>query len=92
MTKLKENQIIEKLKSLNGWYIDNNSLKKKFKTKAFPQTLGLVTEIGALCQQFDHHPDYLILKYSEIEVSFSTHSVGGLTDKDFNIAKQIDLL
>lgn len=92
MTKLKENQIIERLKSLNGWYLDNNSLKKKFNTKGLPQTLGLVSEIGALCQQFDHHPDYLTLKYSEIEVSFSTHSVGGLTDKDFNIAKQIDLL
>lgn len=92
MIKLTENQITEKLKSLNGWYIENNSLKKKFKTKGFPQTLGLVAEIGALCQQFDHHPDYLTLKYSEVEVSFSTHSIGGLSEKDFDIAKQIDLL
>jgi 4a-hydroxytetrahydrobiopterin dehydratase len=92
MNKLNENQIKEKLESLNGWYIENNSLKKKFKTKGFPQTLGLVSEIGALCQQLDHHPDYLTLKYSEVEVSFSTHSIGGLTEIDFEIAKQIDLL
>ena len=92
MTKLTENQITKKLNTLNDWYLENNSIKKKFKTKGFPQTMGLVAEIGALCQQFDHHPDYLTLKYSEVEVSFSTHSVGGLSEKDFEIAKQIDLL
>jgi 4a-hydroxytetrahydrobiopterin dehydratase len=92
MTKLTEKQITEKLNTLNGWYIENNSIKKKFITKGFPQTMGLVAEIGALCQQFDHHPDYLTLKYSEVEVSFSTHSVGGLSEKDFEIAKQIDFL
>lgn len=92
MTKLAENQITDNLKSLTGWYRENNSIKKVFKTKGFPQTMGLVAEIGALCQQLDHHPDYLTLKYSEVEVSFSTHSVGGLSEKDFEIAKQIELL
>jgi 4a-hydroxytetrahydrobiopterin dehydratase len=92
MIKLTEERISENLKSLNGWYLENNSIRKKFITKGFPQTLGLVAEIGALCQQLDHHPDYLTLKYSEVEVSFSTHSVGGLSEKDFEIAKQIELL
>ncbi|MCX6163845.1 MAG: 4a-hydroxytetrahydrobiopterin dehydratase [Ignavibacteriae bacterium] len=92
MTKLTENQISERLISLNGWFLKDGSIKKVFKTKGFPQTMGLVAEIGALCQQFDHHPDYLTLKYSEVEVSFSTHSIGGLSEKDFEIAKQIELL
>jgi 4a-hydroxytetrahydrobiopterin dehydratase len=92
MTKLTENQITERLISLNGWFLKDGSIKKIFNTKGFPQTMGLVSEIGALCQQLDHHPDYLTLKYSEVEVSFSTHSIGGLSEKDFEIAKQIDLL
>ena len=92
MTKLNYSRISEYLKSLNGWKLENNSIKKIFKTKGFPQTLGLVSEIGALCQQFDHHPDYLTLKYSEVEVSFSTHSAGGVTEKDFEIVKQIESL
>ena len=92
MTKLSENQISKNLKPLKGWKYENSSIKKVFKTKGFPQTLGLVSEIGALCQQFDHHPDYLTLKYAEVEVSFSTHSVGGISEKDFKIAKQIELL
>jgi|WetSurMetagenome_2_1015567.scaffolds.fasta_scaffold39792_5 4a-hydroxytetrahydrobiopterin dehydratase len=92
MIKLTEDQISENLKSLNGWFLKDGSIKKIFNTKGFPQTMGLVSEIGALCQQLDHHPDYLTLKYSEVEVSFSTHSVGGLSEKDFEIAKQIELL
>lgn len=92
MNKLTDKQISENLDSLENWKYENSSLKKVFRTKGFPQTLGLVSEIGALCQQFDHHPDYLTLKYAEVEVSFSTHSVKGVTEKDFEIAKQIELL
>ena len=90
--KYSKEEIIEKLKNIDGWYLENNSIKKKFKTNSFPETLGLVTAIGALCQQFDHHPDYLTMKYAEIEVSFSTHSAGGVSEKDFEIAKHINLL
>jgi 4a-hydroxytetrahydrobiopterin dehydratase len=92
MSKLNGNQISENLKKLKGWVLMDGSIKKSFKTKGFPQTMGLVSEIGALCQQVDHHPDYLTLKYAEVEVSFSTHEVGGLSDKDFEIAKLIDSL
>jgi 4a-hydroxytetrahydrobiopterin dehydratase len=69
-----------------------DSIKKLFKTKGFPQTMGLATSIGALCQQHDHHPDYLTMKYASVEVSFSTHSAGGITQKDLNIAKEIESL
>jgi 4a-hydroxytetrahydrobiopterin dehydratase len=54
--------------------------------------MGLVTAIGALCQQHDHHPDYLTMKYSDVEVSFSTHSAKGITMKDIDIAKDINTL
>jgi len=90
--KLSHEELNFVLKDLDKWYIENNSLKKRFYTKGFAQTLGYVTSIGALCQQFDHHPDYLTLKYQEIEVSFSTHTEGGITEKDVNIAKQIEKL
>jgi 4a-hydroxytetrahydrobiopterin dehydratase len=92
MSKLTGKQIKENLKSLKGWVLQKGSIKKVFKTKGFPQTMGLVSEIGALCQQLDHHPDYLTLKYAEVEVSFSTHSVGGISEKDFEIAKLIEKL
>lgn len=92
MEKLNEQQINEALSSLNDWKLLENSIKKTFKTKGFPQTMGLVTAIGSFCQQRDHHPDYLTMKYSSVEVSFSTHTVKGITEKDIEIAKDIDTL
>jgi len=92
MKLLSEKEINKKLKNLNGWYFSNGSVKKKFKTKGYPQTVGLVTSVAALCQQFDHHPDYILMKYSEVEISFSTHSTGGVTDKDMQIAEEIEKL
>ncbi len=92
MEKLTESQIQAELKKLPGWSYSGSSIVKTFKTEGFPQTMGLVTAIGAFCQQHDHHPDYLTLKYSGIEVSFSTHSVKGITIKDIKIAKDINTL
>ena len=92
MEKLTDQQIKTELSKLQGWSMSENSIRKTFTTKGFPQTLGLTTAIGALCQQHDHHPDYLTLKYSSVEVSFSTHSAKGITQKDFDIAKDIDTL
>jgi 4a-hydroxytetrahydrobiopterin dehydratase len=92
MEKLDSTQIQEELNSLEGWEVVENSIRKSFKTKGFPQTMGLVTAIGALCQQHDHHPDYLTMKYSDVEVSFSTHSAKGITMKDIDIAKDINTL
>lgn len=82
------------LKSIqkSGWIVKGKSITKVFKTKNFPQTMALVSGICGLCQQFDHHPDYLTMKYAQVEVSFSTHSEGGITEKDINIANEIELL
>jgi 4a-hydroxytetrahydrobiopterin dehydratase len=73
-----------------GWEVEGKSIVKTFKTKNFPQTMALVSGICGLCQQYDHHPDFLTMKYSEAKVSFSTHTAGGITEKDINIALEIE--
>ena len=90
MEKMNPDVVFEKIKEISGWFVDGNSIKKTFKTKGFPATMGLVSMIGAVCQQFDHHPDYMTVKYSEVEVAFSTHTAGGITQKDIDIAKEIN--
>jgi len=92
MKKLTTEQIKESFESLEGWEYDGASIKKLFKTKGFPQTMGLATAIGAICQRHDHHPDYLTIKYASVEAAFSTHDAGGITIKDINIAKEINAL
>lgn len=92
MGKVSEQEIKEELKNLTGWEAVGDSIRKTFTTKGFPQTMGLATAIGALCQQHDHHPDYLTMKYASIDISFSTHSEKGITKKDIKIAKEIETL
>ncbi len=92
MRKLSNDELSSALKELEGWKNENNSIVKTFKTFGFPQTMALSSAICCFCQQHDHHPDYLTMKYAELIVSFSTHSEGGITDKDIQMAKEIETL
>ena len=90
MEKLTDKQIAEALIEMPGWNFVDGSIKKTFKTRHYPATMAFVTAIGGFCQKRNHHPDYVIMKYKQVEVSFSTHSVGGITLNDIEIAKDID--
>lgn len=90
MDKLTEEQISDALKNFSGWVYSNGSIKKTFKTQNYPLTLAFVTAVGAICQRKNHHPDYMLVKFNEIEVSFSTHSAGGVTEKDTEIASELE--
>lgn len=90
MEKLNPDLVLQRIKEVKGWFVEGNSIKKIIKTKGFPSTAGIVTTICTICQQFDHHPDHLTMKYTEIEVVFSTHTAGGITEKDIEIAIEIN--
>lgn len=90
LPKLTEEQVLELLKDITGWKYDNGSIKKVFKTKNFPVTMGFVTAIGGFCQKRNHHPDYVLMKFKEVEVSFSTHYAGGITQNDIDIAHDLE--
>lgn len=74
---------------LDGWYLEDGWLRKKFNTDGWPTTLMLVNAVGYLCEAADHHAD-LIVTYAKLWVKLKTHSAGGITDKDFALAKKID--
>jgi 4a-hydroxytetrahydrobiopterin dehydratase len=88
--KLSKEEIEEFLKSLPGWSYQDGSIRKIFKTSSYPATMGFVSAVGGVCQRLNHHPDYVLIKYKEIEVSFSTHSAGGITEKDIEAAKELE--
>ncbi len=90
MEKLSDQKITEALISLPGWNYSDGSIKKIFKTQNFPATMGFVAAAGGFCQRRNHHPDYILMKFKEIEVSFSTHSVGGVTQNDIDIASDLE--
>ncbi len=89
MTLLAENEIAEGLAKLEGWGQEGNQIIKQFKFKNFVHSMGFVTEVGILAERVDHHPDILI-EYSKVTITLSTHSEGGLTEKDFMLAGEIE--
>lgn len=90
MEKLNEAEVSTALALLPGWKYENGSIKKVFKTQSYPATMGFVTSAGGYCQRRNHHPDYILMKFKEVEVSFSTHSVGGITQNDIDTATDLE--
>ena len=84
-----ETQIGERLQQLPGWYYEDGWIRRVYKTDGWPTTLMLVNTIGYLSEAAYHHPD-LSVTWGRITVKLSTHSAGGITDKDFALARQIE--
>ena len=84
-----EAQIAERLQALPGWYFEDGWIRRVYKTDGWPTTLMLVNAIGYLSEAAYHHPD-LTVTWGRITVKLSTHSAGGITDKDFALARRIE--
>lgn len=84
-------QIPAKLTELGlvDWYLEDGWLRRKFNTDGWPTTLMLTNAIGYLCEAAYHHAD-LSITWGKLWVKLKTHSAGGITDKDFALAKKID--
>src|SRR5260370_6840307 len=73
---------------LNEWYLEDGWLRRKFTTDGWPTTLMLTGAIGYVCEAAWHHAD-LAITWGKLWVKLKTHSAGGITDKDFTLAKKI---
>lgn len=91
MALLSEEKIREELKDLEGWEQKGNEIFKQFKFKNFVESVGFVNKTAILAEKADHHPDILI-QYNKVNLTLLTHSEGGLTEKDFNLAHEIEKL
>jgi 4a-hydroxytetrahydrobiopterin dehydratase len=74
---------------LDAWYLEDGWLRRKYNTDGWPTTLMLVNAIGFLCEAAYHHAD-LAVTWAKVWVKLQTHSAGGITDKDFALAKKIE--
>jgi 4a-hydroxytetrahydrobiopterin dehydratase len=86
---LSKQEIHEKLKEMRDWSHQGKSLHKRYSFKSFMPAIGFVNKIAEAAEKANHHPD-ITINYSVVTISLSTHSEGGVTDRDFNLAKQID--
>jgi 4a-hydroxytetrahydrobiopterin dehydratase len=91
MALLTESEIRDRLASLNGWDRTGNEIKKTYTFESFADSIAFVNRVSALAETADHHPDFLI-QYTRVTLSLSTHSAGGLTRRDMDLAGRIDEL
>jgi len=83
-------EINKKLQDLSGWSLIDNTIQKEFILKDFVDALSFIMKVAFLAEKLDHHPDLLLHSWNKVKIIISTHSEGGLTEKDFNLAKQIE--
>ncbi|MBN1543383.1 4a-hydroxytetrahydrobiopterin dehydratase [candidate division KSB1 bacterium] len=92
MALLDEKTLRVRMKEAGQWRRRGKKLEKSVVCKNFRQALDYVNRIGELAEKADHHPDLMITDWNRVSIVLSTHSQGGLTEKDFSLAKQIDEL
>jgi 4a-hydroxytetrahydrobiopterin dehydratase len=87
---LSQTEIQGKLRTIPGWALaKSKAIQKKFTLGNFKDALAFVNQVGDLAEKFDHHPD-ITINYNKVTLSLSTHSAGGLTSKDFDLATHIE--
>jgi 4a-hydroxytetrahydrobiopterin dehydratase len=91
MATLSRSEAEQRVKGLPGWTLDGDAIRKQFTFADFPAAIAFVNRLAPEAEAADHHPDILI-NYKRVTLTYSTHSEGGLTPKDFAGAATADRL
>jgi 4a-hydroxytetrahydrobiopterin dehydratase len=89
VSALSKVEIQQKLKGMLGWSHAGKALHKRFTLKSFMAAVGFVNRVAEAAEKAGHHPD-ITINYNLVTLALSTHSEGGVTEKDFQLAKEID--
>ena len=89
MAKLSQADVDQRMKELRGWTLQGDEIVKQYTFKNFPEAIAFVSRLAPEAEAADHHPDILV-NYKRVTLTYSTHSEGGLTDKDFAGAVMAD--
>ena len=82
MAKISADEARARLKDLPGWELQPDAIARQFTFSGFPEAIAFVVRLAFEAEAADHHPDILI-NYKRVQLTYSTHSEGGLTNKDF---------
>ncbi len=89
MARLEGEEIERRLADLDGWQLEGEAIKKRFTRRDFAGSVAFVNELLPVAEEMNHHPD-LGISWDTVTVTVTTHSEGGLTDRDFELAARID--
>ena len=90
-SKMSDIEIQRELGTLTGWTRKGDALVKTFTFPTFMLGIAFVDRVALAAENMDHHPD-LDIRYTKIGVTLSTHSAGGITVHDVNLAREMEKL
>ena len=88
IARLSKQQVAVGLGRLNGWRVVKGNLHRMFEFKNFTQAFGFMKRVALAAEGLDHHPDWSNA-YNKVTIDLSTHSAGGITENDFELASKI---
>ena len=91
MATLSQADVEQRLSTLHGWAREGNAIRKQYTFASFGEAMAFASRIAVEAERADHHPDILI-SYRRVTLTYSTHSEGGLTQKDFAGAAAADIV
>ena len=88
---LSKDEIKTRLKSLPGWKLDDDEIQRTFKFAGFKEAMLFVNQVARAAEAADHHPE-IEIEYNRVKIELTTHSEGGVTEKDFALAERISVM
>ena len=88
-TRLANDEVDARLSRLSGWEREGNWIRKEFRFPDFAAAMAFVNRVAQVAEEIDHHPD-IDIRFDRVRLLTSTHSAGGLTGMDFELAGRID--
>lgn len=88
MKPLSPQDVEKHLQALPQWIKEGSVIKRSLEFKNFQQAFAFMTQIAFIAEKMDHHPDWTNV-YNRVDIKLWTHDAGGLTEKDFALAKAI---
>jgi 4a-hydroxytetrahydrobiopterin dehydratase len=86
---LEDEEIEQRLDELGDWEREGDEIQKVFEFDDFATAMKFVNDVAALADRWDHHPD-IDIRWNKVRLAMSTHSEGGLTARDFDLAGEIE--